>query len=499
MLGAALLWCALALVLAEALQDQPGFSQENFAAYTLPPSPAHYKATCEKIAESISSASQVFYPDSQEFELDISHWASSSSQVPVCSVEPGTPDDVASILQQIARARVPFAVKGGGHNANPGFSSTPGVHISMTRLNHIVISKDSRTVEIGAGLTWADVYAYLVPKGFNVVGGRMNGVGVAGLTLGGGYSWKSNEHGLTVDTVTEFHLVSPNGTEIVVTEADEDLWFALKGGFNNYGIVTKFTLKLYPQTNVWGASLIFEGELADPAAEAFVRFLSWPHDHKASQMGRFMYSNGSVSFGLSLFYDGPEPPMGLYDELLSLTYTTTTISQGTFTDFMSTQILPTYNRVRVNGIPMLHYTEHIMKAYANETKFWGDRLSQYDDNMLLFYVLEPFEPDFLTHGKPSAYPPDRSLAVLPSLVYVGWTSSSTDVYMADAAHRSAASLVEAAIQDGQDLKNAGPYVNYAIFGTPLERMYGKHLERLREIRKKYDPENVMGLTGGWKF
>jgi hypothetical protein len=62
MLGAALLWCALALVLAEALQDQPGFSQENFAAYTLPPSPAHYKATCEKIAESISSASQVFYP-----------------------------------------------------------------------------------------------------------------------------------------------------------------------------------------------------------------------------------------------------------------------------------------------------------------------------------------------------------------------------------------------------------------------------------------------------
>jgi hypothetical protein len=48
-----------------------------------------------------------------------------------------------------------------------------------------------------------------------------------------GYSWKSNEHGLTVDTVTEFHLVSPNGTEIVVTEADEDLWFALKVCLND--------------------------------------------------------------------------------------------------------------------------------------------------------------------------------------------------------------------------------------------------------------------------
>jgi hypothetical protein len=115
-----LLWCAQTLVLAEALQDHSGFSQENFAAYTLPPSAAHYKATCEMIAQSISSASQVFYPgepqviglrfsshidpgflDSQEFEIDISHWASSSSQVPVCSVEPGTSDDVASIVNLV--------------------------------------------------------------------------------------------------------------------------------------------------------------------------------------------------------------------------------------------------------------------------------------------------------------------------------------------------------------------------------------------------------------
>lgn len=89
-------------------------------------------------------------------------------------------------LQQIARARVPFAVKGGGHTSNLGFSSTLGVHVSMTRFNDIVIRNDSRAVEIGAGLTWADVYAYLIPKGLNVVGARMNGVGVAGFTLGGG-------------------------------------------------------------------------------------------------------------------------------------------------------------------------------------------------------------------------------------------------------------------------------------------------------------------------
>jgi len=59
-------------------------------------------------------------------------------------------------------------------------------------------------------------------------------------------------------------------------------------------------------------------------------------------------------------------------------------------------------------------------------------------------------------------------------------------------------LVEAEIQDGQDLRNAATYVNYALFGTPVEAMYGENLGRLRKIKKKYDPDHVMGLAGGWE-
>jgi FAD/FMN-containing dehydrogenase len=60
------------------------------------------------------------------------------------------------------------------------------VHISLSRFSDVVINEDSGTVDIGAGLAWPDVYAAIVPKGINVVGGRLNGVGVSGLTLGGG-------------------------------------------------------------------------------------------------------------------------------------------------------------------------------------------------------------------------------------------------------------------------------------------------------------------------
>jgi hypothetical protein len=138
-------------------------------------------------------------------------------------------------------------------------------------------------------------------------------------------------------------------------------------------------------------------------------------------------------------------------------------------------------------------------AVTTTDKFWNERLSQYDDKLLFAYGIEPFESDFLTHGGPSAYPPDRSLAVFPSVIYLGWTNASADGYMTEATRLSAASLFEAGIQDGQDLTHAAAYGNYALFGTPVESIYGKHLRRLREIKKEYDPENVMGLAGGWKF
>ena len=77
-------------------------------------------------------------------------------------------------------------MKGGGHTANPGFSSTTGVHISMSRFNQTVYDASSNTAEIGTGQVWDDVYDALEPYGVNVVGGRVTGVGVAGFTLGGG-------------------------------------------------------------------------------------------------------------------------------------------------------------------------------------------------------------------------------------------------------------------------------------------------------------------------
>jgi FAD/FMN-containing dehydrogenase len=109
-------------------------------------------------------------------------------------------------LKIIGQYRVPFAVKGGGHAANPGFSSTIGVHISMNRFEKVIYHSDNQTVDVGSGLIWDDVYEALEPYNVSVVGGRISGVGVAGLALGGGYSWKSNQYGLCIDNIFEYEV-----------------------------------------------------------------------------------------------------------------------------------------------------------------------------------------------------------------------------------------------------------------------------------------------------
>ena len=133
------------------------------------------------------------------------------------------------------------------------------------------------------------------------------------------------------------------------------------------------------------------------------------------------------------------------------------------------------------------------------SQFWGKRVSALDSTALVTSQLEPFDSGLFSHGSPSAYPPDRSRAVFPSVLNIAWTNASLDKTMADVLRDGAKSIRDVEIEDGQNLTDAAVYVNYALFDTPLEDMYGGNLARLRSIKAKIDPERVMDLAGGFKF
>jgi Berberine and berberine like len=133
------------------------------------------------------------------------------------------------------------------------------------------------------------------------------------------------------------------------------------------------------------------------------------------------------------------------------------------------------------------------------SQLWGARLGALDKNMSLSSTLEPFNNGFFSHGSGSAFPPDRSQAVFPSVVSTLWSNASLEDVMASALRNISDTIHAVALADGQNVSHAAIYPNNALFGTPLEDMYGRNVERLRQIRAAIDPEDVMGLTGGWKF
>ncbi|KAI0258424.1 hypothetical protein BC834DRAFT_68240 [Gloeopeniophorella convolvens] len=281
------------------------FSSAARGAAPAPPK-IDFEGTCKRIAATISHASEVFFPPSTEYTVDNTHAFSSNSAASACSIEPGSEQDIGAILRIIGSTRTPFAVKSGGHASNPGFSSTAGVQISMARFRNITVNSNAGTVELGPGLTWDEVYTALESTGVTVVGGRIPSVGVGGLLLGAGYSYISSQFGLGTDNIVGIEVVLPNGTFTTVTSEDEDLWFALRGGMNNFGIVTKFTLKSHPQGQIWGGTLLYSPDQLDTFNQAFSKFTR-NNDTKAAAVGELTYASGAVSPGVVVFYDAPHP------------------------------------------------------------------------------------------------------------------------------------------------------------------------------------------------
>ncbi|KAG9188967.1 hypothetical protein G6011_05835 [Alternaria panax] len=164
-----------------------------------------------------------------------------------------------------------FAVRGGGHSAVAGASSIKGgVLIDLSLFKQVVPAENGRSVLIGAGCKWIDVYSCLEKQGLAVAGGRNSAVGVSGLTLGGGLSFFSPQYGFVCNNVFAFEIVLADGSIITASETEHpDVWRALKGGGNNFGIVTSFTLRSFAAKDIWSGFLYLLPYKAPDVLSAF--------------------------------------------------------------------------------------------------------------------------------------------------------------------------------------------------------------------------------------
>jgi len=466
-----------------------------------------YLSACKVVEGAISDASNVYYSGDPSYARGIYHSIASSQQSPACVVEPGTPEDVGKILGVIDSTRTPFAVMSGGHAANPGFSSTPGIHIYLRRFSEVTYNPESGTAVIGSGLTWDTVYERLQKHGVSVLGGRAAGVGVGGLLLGGGYSYKTNQYGLAIDTIVGFNLVTPSGRVTYVTEKTHpDLFFGLKGGYNNFGIVTDFTMTAFPQTEVWGGQVTYSQSSFDQVRTAIADFSLYSQDPKAAILPWYVSSAGNRTISHGIFYDGPTPPPGTFDGFTSIPSISSDLKTRSYLDMiLSTNIAGAADlRGSFHTVGVSYFSETLLEAIENEMTHWTAKLTA-KGGVMFSYVAEPFLQSYLSHANsPSAFPSPTARrpgnAPNPLLVYFAWSDPRYDNVFIAAVEESANRLAAAANAEGllADTPSA-LYGNYANGKTALDSIYGENLSLLRKLAAKFDPSKVMSLAGGFRL
>jgi len=348
-------------------------------------------------------------------------------------------------------------------------------------------------VEIGLGNLWSDVYTALDGAGVNVVGGRVVGPGTGGFTLGGGYSWKTDQYGLTCDTTISYNLVLPNGTITTVDSSQPDLFFALKGGLNRFGIVTSIVYKTVPQVPlVYGGIQIYAATDIAALNAATYTFQKTNTDPKAQLI--LTINGGTVPEAiLILFYDGPSRPSA-FDPFHGLIPLVSELKTQSFLSFSQAtpSELSSGSRGAFATLSTTGLTPAYLAAVHNESVYYGT-LSALGTATLLSYDVEPFL-QYGQYATDSAYP--HADSPLPLNLYYSWELLADDAYWRGAIQQSVDTLTQVAKSEG--IFYEGVYPNYALNTATGVMLYGEeNVQRLRGIQAEVDPNGVMLLAGGF--
>jgi FAD/FMN-containing dehydrogenase len=184
--------------------------------------------------------------------------------------------DVADVISAVNFARegeLPLAVRGGGHNG-PGLGGVDdGVVVDLSRLKGIYVDAANKTARVEGGATWGEVDHATHAFGLATPSGFISTTGVGGLTLGGGIGYLARTHGLTIDNLLGVDMVLADGSVITANEHEhEELYWAVRGGGGNFGVVTSFLFRLHPVSTVYGGPMFWP-------LEDTTKVLSWWRDY----------------------------------------------------------------------------------------------------------------------------------------------------------------------------------------------------------------------------
>jgi FAD/FMN-containing dehydrogenase len=442
------------------------------------------------LAERLSG--QVIAPDHAEYDAARGVWNGMIDKKPAAIARCVTPDDVAAALGVAAAHDLPFSVRGGGHNVAGTAVNDGGLVVDLSGMKGVRVDPERRVARAEPGVTWGELDRETQRFGLATPGGEVSPTGVAGLTLGGGMGVLRRRHGLSCDNLVSVDLVTADGRVLTASETEHaDLFWGVRGGGGNLGIVTSFAFRLHPvgpaiyEANVWypleQAGDVLRGwrdytEQAPDEVSAIALFWSVPAipEFPEELHGRPVVIVGGVHAGT--VEDGEQaldPLRGFGEPLLDLSGPTTYLAVQTgFDPFLPDGLLCYWKSVYLDDFDDAAIAALLARAEARPSPS-------------VLIAIRHLGGAISRVGEEATAYAHRNAQYLASFDACWTDPTANDEHIA---------WTRAAWADLQRISQGGVYLNFAGMGEEGEALvrsvHGPNFERLAALKRSYDPTNL---------
>ena len=376
------------------------------------------------------------------------------------------------------------AVKSGGHNVGGRALCDDGIVIDLSVMKGIFVDPQLRTVRVQPGATLGDVDRETHLHGLAVPTGVVSKTGIAGLTLGGGVGWLVRKYGLTCDNLLSCDVVTAEGKLVTANnEINADLFWGLRGGGGNFGIVTSFLYRAHPVSTVLGGLVVHARDQAGAVIRRYRDFMTTAPDELTAYAGVISMPDGTPAVGLLVCYCG-----------------------DTADGERVLKPLRTFGSPVVDAIQPMPFP--IMQTLAGELS--PDNSHNYMRSTFLKELSDEVIDLLVEHGNRAQSPlsrivvqffggavgrvghADTAFAQRQAEYYVGIETQWTDLAESEAHIRWTRTL-----SDALKPYSSGGYLLNFLGGEEIDAVraaFGSNHARLVELKTKYDPTNFFSLN-----
>jgi len=436
---------------------------------------------------------QIFRPDDDGYDSARTIYNAMIDRRPALIAEPADTNDVSAAVKFASRHELQVSIKCGGHAASGHAVCEGGLMIDLALLNEIKVDPQAKTAVAGGGAKWGELDAATQEHGLAVTGGRVPSTGIGGLTLGSGSGWLERKLGYTVDNMIGAEVVLANGDIVHASESESaDLFWGLRGGGGNFGIVTKFEYQLHPiGPMVFGGMLVFPRFRAAEVIKAYRDFLEAADDDIGGGVGLVCAPPEEFV---------PEPMHGMPVVGIIVCYTgKPEDGSRAIQPFLDLQ--PVMNMTQ----PMPYLEVQKLIEAGNQPGFqnyWkADMYPELPDEAIDALATAAAEPlSTMTtvlvqpQGGATARVPDGETAL-------GWRGAKWSVHYlgmwADAGENDEQIAWVRKVTDAmKPWAQEGTYLNYLSDEGEdrVKESFGHHYKRMEELKNKYDPTNFFRLN-----